>query len=165
MNLRHLVACGLVLLFSGASHAAPERNACVDLYVPGTTTPLINGATMESTRSFAVDRPNTEGGYGLLSLWIDLTDANTSITRFDVACTVSRDGNAKDYTPQECTSSGGIYTCVDTGVWRKSSPGTKAWPLRLDVEGFPDFECSFAVGAGSGASADLLTVHARLCTK
>lgn len=143
-----------------AGNDVPAADLCVDIQA----TSLISANQMTTSRSFSLNRDNAYG-YEVLTLFVELTDANTSITRFDATCTVSTDGNTTDYTPQECTSSSGTYTCVDTGVWQKASPGTKNWPIRIDVTGFPDVECTFSVGAGSGASADLLTVKGRLCTK
>ncbi len=125
---------------------------------------LITAQAMSSSRSFSLDRVNTAGGMGLLTLWVQLTDANTSITRFDGTCTVSDDGNVTDYTPQDCTS-GATCTSTDAGVWQKASPGTKKWPWRLDVNGFPDIECTFSVGTGAAtAVSDVITVKGRLCT-
>lgn len=162
MVLRRFLAAVVFALASPALAASvgPKEN-CVD--IPATS--LISVNTMSSSRSFSLDRENGEGGYGLLVLWISLTDGDTSITRFDTTCTVSNDGNATDYTPQLCTESSGTYACVDTGVWQKASPGTKNWTQRMDVEGFPDVQCTFSVGTGSGTSDDLLTVKGRLCTK
>lgn len=128
----------------------------------------VSALGMDSSRSFSYDGPGTSD-YGLAVLYIDLTDANSSITKFTTTCTVSYDGNTSDFTPQECSSASGTYNCVDTGVWNKgdgiTGPGTKKWPLRLDIEGFQDFECTFSVGSGSGAAGDLLTVKTQLCTK
>jgi hypothetical protein len=151
------VALALCAAPAYAQNVGP-KNQCVEL---GT---LVDGLDMQSSRSFSVNRDNFAGGFDLLTVWVQLTDANSSITRFDVTCTVSDDGNSTDYEPQECTSASGTYTCVDSGVWQKASPGTSKFPLRLDVSGFPDFECTFSVGTGAGAAADLLTVKGRLCT-
>lgn len=124
----------------------------------------VSALGMDSSRSFSYNGPATSV-YGEATLFLDLTDGNTSITTFTTTCTVSHDGNTTDYTPQECTSTAGTYACVDTGVWTKASPGTKRWAIRLDLEGFPDFECTFSVGGGAGAAGDVLTVKRQLCTK
>jgi hypothetical protein len=161
--MRTLLAAALALLVptlaAAAGTDAPYIDRCAD--IPASD--LISAQTMESSRSFSYNRTNAQG-FDTLTLWVQLTDADTSITRFDVTCTVSDDGNSTDYEPQECTSASGTYTCVDSGVWQKASPGTSKFPIRLDVSGFPDFECTFSVGAGAGAAADLLTVKGRLCT-
>ena len=131
-------------------------------------------SAMTSSRSFTIDLGsngstdalNRGAGFGLLTVWLDLTDGNTSITRFDVTCTVSNDGNVKDYTPQVCDdTSDGVCTQTDAGIWQKASPGTKMWPLRMDIEGYPDIACTASVGTGSAAAADLLTAGWRICTK
>ncbi len=165
--MRYAILAAVILtpaLAAAQAGPGPKQN-CVDLTDSTTqSTNLIAAQGMDASRSLSINRDNATGGYDLLTLWVNLTDANTSITRFDVTCTVSHDGNSTDYTPQECTSASGTYTCVGTGIWQKASPGTSKFPLRLDVSGFPDIECTFSVGAGAGASIDLLTVKGRLCT-
>lgn len=108
----------------------------------------------------------SQDAYSLLTLWTDLTDANTSITQFDITCTVDQAKGADDFTPQVCGSGSTVATCVqvDTGFWQKASPGTKKWPTRIDVFGYPDVECVLDVGAGTGASADAIVVDYTLCT-
>lgn len=138
------------------------KRACVDL---SGGSAVISAQTMESSRSFSYDGQNTSGGYDLLIIWIELTDANTSITTFRTTCTVSRNGNTTDYTPQVDAVAAGVSTQTDAGIWDKASPGSKNWPIRLGLSGYPDFECTFSVQAGSGAAADLITVYARLCTE
>lgn len=160
------------ILASLTAHMALGANdgpsfRCYDLVDPTThSANLIDAQTMASSRSFSINRDNTAGGFGVLTLWVTLTDANQSITRFDATCTVSDDGNASDYTPQDCTA-GATCTSTDAGIWQKATPTsgvtTKRWPWRLDVNGLPDIECTFSVGTGSGAAADLLTVKGRIC--
>lgn len=152
----------LAVLLTAAPATAQEvvvtKPYCVDI---GT---LISAQTMESSRSFSMDRVNGITGFTKLALQISLTDANTSITRFDVTCTESSDGNSEDYTPQECTVASGVCTASDSGVWQKASPGTKKWTYGVNLK-LPDMECTFSVGAGAGAAADLLTVKGRLCSQ
>jgi hypothetical protein len=50
-------------------------------------------------------------------------------------------------------------------VFQKASPGSSYFSLRMDMDGYPDFACTFSVGAGAGAAGDLLTVKGRLCTE
>lgn len=152
-------ALALVLLLAPSlAFAGGGTQACSSVVTQ------VDALAMTSSRSFSYNGP-ASSDYGLATVYIDLTDSNSSITTFTATCTVSHDGNSTDYTPQECSSSSGTYTCVDTGVWNKATPGTKKWPLRLDLEGYPDFECTFSVGGGSGGSGDLLTVKTQLCTK
>lgn len=161
--MRHLALIAALLVAPAAHAGGGSTENCADL---GT---VISAQTMASSRSFTYDWPNTFGGYDTLALYITLLDADVSITRFDITCTVSDDGNVTDYAPQECTVASGVATCVDAGVWQKASPATAAdtvyWSNRLDLVGFPDFQCAFSVGAGSGTAADVLTVKARLCTE
>ncbi len=129
---------------------------------------VVDALAMTSTRSFdsaAFLNLNEGWGFDHVVLVIQLVDANASITRFDTTCTVSLDGNVTDLTPQIETVAAGVATQTDAGIWQKASPGSKNWPIRFNGGGYPAFQCSFAVGAGAGASGDLLTVKARVCTK
>ena len=125
---------------------------------------VINALGMDSSRAFEWEGTNSAGGWNVATLWIELTDANSSITRFDATCTVSHDNNTSDYTPQDCTA-GATCTSSGSGVWQKATPGTAKWPWRVDITGFYDFECTFSVGTGSGAAADTLTVYRQLCVE
>lgn len=154
-----LAAVGCLLAPQPAeAQRAIGMRSCIDLGV------VIDAQGMDASRNFELDRPNGSPGAGLLVVWIELTDGNTSITRFDMSCTASHDGNTTDYTIQSCTVASGDCTSDDS-TWRKASPGTANWPWRIDVEGYPDIQCAFSVGTGSGAAADLLTVRGRLCGK
>jgi hypothetical protein len=161
-----LALSALALSPSGAkANTVSGRSSCVDLPLSdGSVTPLLDAVTMESSRAFTFDLTSVASGYDLAVLWVSLTDANSSITRFDTTCTVSRNSNTTDYTPQVCDdTSDGVCTQTSGNVFQKATPGSANWPIRLDVAGYPDLECTFAVGAGAGAAADLLTVYLRLC--
>lgn len=130
------------------------------------SSPLIDAAVMSGSPSFSINRPNLSGGFNILRLFLRLTDADSSITRFDWTCTVSDDGNATDYTPQECTVAAGVATCVNAGVWQKATPGTANWSYRVDTSGWPDMQCTASVGAGAAtAVVDVLTVTGMYCTE
>lgn len=129
---------------------------------------VIVGAGMDSSQSFDIERKPTEGGAGLIIVLVELTDANSSITQLQMAATTSDDDNATDYTVQSCTTSSGACAS-DDAVWNQgdgsTGPGTKNWSWRVDNEGLEDMEFTFSVASGTGASADLLTVHWRECVK
>lgn len=163
-----LILAALVAFPAVASaQVSGARRQCVDVPLSaGSVVPVVDAVAMTASPSFTYNLDNTQGGYDIAVLWIALTDANTSITRFDTTCTVSRNGNTTDYVPQVCDdTSDGICTQTDGNVFQKASPGTKLWPIRLDVGGYPDIECAFTVGAGAAtAVSDVLTVYLRLCT-
>jgi hypothetical protein len=158
------IAFALLMMAAAPALAAgiDGKRACVDLNGSGEK---IIAQDMTSSRSLSYDGQNASGGYDLLVLWVQLTDANSSITTFRTTCTVSNDGNTTDYTPQVDEPVSGVATQVDAGIFDKASPGSKKWTVRLGISGYPDFECTFSVQAGAGAGADLLTVNARLCTE
>lgn len=124
---------------------------------------VLSGVTMESSRSFGIDQKNDKPTRPLVDLIVQLTDANTSITRFDTTCTVSHDGNTTDITPQSISVDAGTATQNDSLIFQKASPGTKNFLVSFNLRSMPDFECTFSVGAGSGAAADLLSVDVRMC--
>jgi hypothetical protein len=155
----HKLVAGAALLgltLSCGGGAADGKFTCMDLGV------LVDGLAMSSSRSFAVNT-RSASGYGVLTLFTSLTDANTSITRLDLTCTGSDDSNTTDYEFEDCTVSAGVATCVDGGVWQKASPGSTKFARRVDVNGVPDLECTYSVGTGSGGAPDLLSVRGRLC--
>lgn len=128
---------------------------------------VVNLAVMTGTPSFIWSAPDALVGKGLATLFITLVDANNSITRVDTTCTDSTDRSATDFVPQVCDDLGdGI--CVETpaGVWRKTTTGSMRWSRKIDIEGDPSFECTFAVGVGSAtAVSDTITVDLVVCTK
>lgn len=164
--IRAILSAIVCLFLSAPVLSAPvgSKRACVDLTSGGSVL-LIDGLDMTTSRTFSYDGPNSSGGYDLVVLFLSLTDANASITTFRTECTVSANGNTTDYVPQSETISSGVATQVDAGVWHKASPGTKNWPVRIDMAGYPDFECTFSVQAGSGAGIDLLTMRGRACVE
>jgi hypothetical protein len=141
-----------------AAQAAHAKLRCSQI------TTEVAGLAMSSSRSASFDGDNRTQSYDFVIYYFDLTDANTSITRFDSTCTVSFDGNVTDYTPQDCTA-GATCTSTAAGVWQKASPGSAKWSWRLDLKGYPDHECTFSVGTGSGAAADPLTVRRQMCAE
>lgn len=160
-------AAGVLAVFVGVGYAL-----AVTPPSPGTTSPgqncslntaVVNGLGMDASRSFSMDQTNSKPTRPMVDVIIKLTDANTSITRFDTTCTVSHDGNTTDIVPQTSTVASGVATQYDSLKFQKASPGTKNWVVSFNLRSMPDFECTFSVGTGSGASADLLTVDVRMC--
>ena len=140
---------------SASSEAGPTvKQTCVQANT------LINAATFDAARSFNLNFNQYGGGFDVLSIYLEFTDANSSVTRFDGNCTTSLNGNTTDFEIQDCAVAAGVCTSSDT-EWQKATPGTANWVWRVDVSGYQDVECTFDVGAGAGAAADLLTAHVR----
>jgi hypothetical protein len=142
---------------------APSKSSIADGQNCSLSVAVLSGVTMESSRSFGINQDNNKPTRPLVDLIIKLTDANTSITRFDVTCTVSHDANTTDITPQTVTVESGVATQNDALIFQKASPGTKNWLVSFHLGAMPDFECTLAVGTGSGAAADVVTVDVRMC--
>lgn len=142
-----------VVAFGGSAN----KEVCVN------TGPQISAQGMDSSQSFEITG-SPSNNFGLASVLLDLTDANTSITSFDMSC-VGKVGLVDDeFTLQSCATSAGVCTSSDAS-WAKASPGTAKWVWRVDMEGIQTLKCTLSVGAGTGTGADLLTARVRLCTK
>lgn len=160
MPTNRLLAAALLLLYSAPALAVGIQAGppCADMGI------VINGLGLNASRAFEHEGTNRIDGWASMTLFVDLTDADDSITRLDLTCTGSHDNNTTDYEIQDCTIAAGVNTCVDGGVVQKAVADNQRAPVyRVDVSGFADFECTFSVGAGAGAAADVLTVRGRLC--
>jgi hypothetical protein len=154
-----LLSLALVLLPVSALAAGGVvgRKSCVS------SKAVLSAVTMESTRTFS---ESVDAGWSKLHLYFDLTDANTSITRFDLACTVSNDSNATDFTTVVCDDvSDGVCTITRVTGWQLASPGTSKWKVTVRLDDSHAYECSVSVGAGTGAAADVITVERELCAE
>lgn len=135
------------------------KNAVVNI---GT---LIDAQDMGANRSFSQTQLSNMGAFGLLNVYLSLTDANNSVTNIRMTCTASLDGNTTDFTMQSCTVASGVCTS-DNAAWDRNPSAVaspKRWVWRVDIEGLEDIECTFA--PTGGAAADLLTVTGQLAVK
>lgn len=127
---------------------------------------VLSASAMTGSPSFGIDQDGDYGERPKVTLFVSLTDADTSITRLDVTCTTSDDGNTTDYVPQIPKVDSGVATLSDGLIFRKSSPGTKNMAIGFDLENDPDFECTLTVGAGSATAViDVVTVEVRMCAR
>lgn len=149
----------LAAIFASATaYAGPgPQQACSNYGV------ALDDAQMDSNQSFDIGG-SASTGYGLATVHLDLTDANTSITSFQMQCFGKYASEADEYKLQSCTTSSGACTS-DDATWTKASPGSSKWLWRVDIEGLQSFKCTMSVAGGTGASADTITAKVRLCTK
>lgn len=126
---------------------------------------VISAATMDATRSFSIANIPNVGAWGLMNVYVNVTDANNSITALNMTCTASRDDNTTDYSLLACETSSGTSTCyVQLFTINPAAISTpKKLLFRVDIEGLEDVECSFTTTGG--AAADLLTVNIDFATK
>lgn len=129
-----------------------------------TANPLIN-TTLAATRSFSLTQLTNSGTYGLLVLYVSVTDANNSVTALGMSCTSSLDGNTTDYTLQDITIAAGVGTSVDASWTKDPSAITspKRWVWRVDIEGLEDVECT--ITNTGGTAADTLRVDGAFAVK
>lgn len=138
------------------------------------TPKLIDGVRLDTSPSFTIY--NTQG-YGLLTAYIHVVDANNTVTSVTMSCVGSepigaQGAPAKTYTLQTCYvgASGACSSYNSSWVAGASSgqplatSGNKYWPWRVDIEGIGDIACTF-VGAGTVEAADLIHVEGALSVK
>jgi hypothetical protein len=124
---------------------------------------------LDASRAFTFETV-TQGGrgeiWGMMLVFISLTDANDSTTALNMVCSASDDDNTTDYTLQDCVSGGtGTYTCYNL-TWThdpSSTSSPKKWLWRVDIEGLEDVECTFT--DTGGVAADKLTVDIAFAVK
>lgn len=166
MKRNTLIGVIFAIVFSGILLFAPpakEAQAALSGNVCRNVNTVITAAGMDSSQSFSID--TTPGqNYGLATVFLSLTDANTSITSFQMQCFGNYRKGSDDFKLQSCSTASGVCTS-DDATWTKASPGTSNWLWRVDIEGLQSIKCTMSVAGGTGASADLLTANLRLCTK
>ena len=163
--MRAIITALLLVGLAGSASAAgmDGKRACTFATASGSTK-VINALDATSSRAVTISTKDVDGGYDLAVLFVEFTDANSSVTSVTVTCTVTHDNSTANYTPQKDTAGGSGWTQTTANVWTKASPGSTNWPIRMNISGYPDFTCTFAF-AGAPASADKITVYARLCTQ
>lgn len=124
-------------------------------------TTQVNGLDLQASRAWTHDGTDNES-WGLMTVLVNLSQQNT-VTRVDLTCTGSDDGNTTDFALQDCAISAGACTSSDA-TWQKTVAAADQWVWRVDLLGLPDWECTMSVGAGSGTSTDVITVKTRVCT-
>ena len=123
---------------------------------------LIDAQTLAAARSFTLSPAWATMGYGLLVLYIAVTDANDSVTDVTLTCTASLDGGVTDHKLQSCDTASGACTSYNAS-WSKNPSSSENWTWRVDTEGFEYVECTFT--PTGGAAADLITVYGGLAVK
>ena len=125
---------------------------------------LITGGTLDAASHVATVSSADGGslGYAVLSLYVKLTDANSSVTNISMSCTGSHDGGTTDYTLQSCAVAAG--TCTSTNAaWSKTLTAQGNWIWRVDILGYQEVECTFT--DTGGLVADTLDVTGTLVTQ
>lgn len=165
--MTRLLSFALALLFSARASAtiAPQQ------YCQAPTT-AVAGLALTSDRPFTwkADRNGSAFlNFPMTVLLFQLVDANASILKLRITCTVSNDDSVTVYTAQDWTPSSGVYAGTNTGIFEKgdgtTGPGTLNFPIRLDTNGFPDGKCTVAVVSGAAtAIIDTITAYVERCT-
>jgi len=115
--------------------------------------------------SFVVNR-NAGNTMGLLMVYIEVTDADDSVTAITMNCAASPDLNTTNWFLQTCTVSGATATCVMPLTFVTDPSGLtspKRWMSRVDIEGVQSMKCVFTNTGGT--AADSIRVLAALSTK
>jgi hypothetical protein len=164
--MKALIAFLIVMAIPAVAYAN-DPHACRFL-VAGTpsayTENLIDGLALTSDRTFTWDTNPRNGGYDLMTVWATIEDADSTITRIDLDCEVSRgNGSTHYYKIQFETVAAGTATQVDSGAWEKAVSGSASWPYRIDIEGFFGGKCTISAAAGTAGAADKAWVRVSVC--
>lgn len=165
--MKRLVYAFAAVLLLGAPARAEvgPKQLVINLANPVIATTALDA----SSSSFSWTQPSNQGAFGLLMVYVQLTDADDSCTAITMSCTSARtnmnSGNV--YTLQSCTTASGVCTSSDSS-WVKDASGNtssdiKRWVWRVDIEGLEDGTCTFTDTAG--AAADSIRVDAAFATK
>lgn len=158
--MRKYILLGILLIAS----VALARTGPLNNYVRSGSE-VLDAQTLDAARTFRVSRDSGQGAWGLMSVFIQVTDANDSVTALTMTCSASIDGNTTDYALQDCVLASGAGTCYNL-TWAHNPAATtspKKWVWRVDIEGLEDVECVFT--DTGGAAADLLDVSLSFATK
>lgn len=161
--MRKIILATLLILTLPTGAAAYQdgpKNVDINL---GT---LINAQTLASARTATING-NVIKGYGIVSLYATVTDANDSETGVSVACTSAPTSGGTEYRVPTCVWDSGNtrYNCEAGPMFWNPSDETspKSQVFRIDVEGLSNLTCSFTfVG---GAAGDSITVTGRAAVK
>ncbi len=150
--MQRLFAVAVVALALLAPSVAPAVAGPQQSYAPYGR--VINAVALDAaSTSFTLntDQAQNRGIWGLMTVWVSVTDANNSVTALNLSCTASRDGGTTDFTLQDCTTASGVCTSSDAS-WSKnpSSMTSKNWVWRVDVSGFAEVECTTTDTGGTG---------------
>ena len=127
---------------------------------------VITAATLDAaSTTFTYDNLPKNGTWGLMLVYVKVTDSNDSVTALTMSCTGSIDDNTTDYSMTSCSVTAGVCTStVATFVIDPSGiTSPKKWLWRVDIEGIEDIQCVFT--DTGGLIADTLDVSASLAAK
>lgn len=128
----------------------------------GASITLINAATEEATRNTGA---LLVSGVPYLALYVDHTDANSSVTSTTMTCyggPTNAVTSSTGYHLQSISVVAGVGTSNDLS-WVKANAGSDKWYWVVDSRGATYVICYFAF-AGTPASADLITVKGSYLT-
>lgn len=126
---------------------------------------LIDDQGLDATRTFEINHDVEGEVWGVMVVYVQVTDADDSVDALTMSCSTSLDNNNTNYAIQSITASAGVGTSTDAS-WVKdasSIASPKRWAWRVDIEGMADVRCSFSQAAG--AAADKLDVSVSLAVK
>lgn len=158
---RILLGLSVFVCLSSTAYASQEP-----LRAYGRTKVQIDASALDaSSTSFSLTNLPTTGTWGLLMVYVSITDSDNSTTAINMSCTGSTDDNSTDYTLQDVAVAAGVGTSTNLSWTKNPSAITspKRWLWRVDIEGIEDIECTFT--DTGGAAADSITVTTVLATK
>lgn len=131
------------------------------IYGQGISTTTLDASS--SSFTVKLDAPSANGIWGLMIAWVTTVDADNGVSAITMSCTGSPDGGTTDYTLQSCATASGVCTSSDASWVKNPGANTTRWPWRVDIEGFPEIECTFTDTGGD--SSDSVAVYITFATK
>jgi len=164
MTMRKLLASCFVAILLTLPAVPVAARQCTNVRVSGSYQ-LIN-ADLSLPRSFSVPG-NSMVPFGEATVWVEFTDADSSITKMTMTCTGQHANSVAVYTLQSGSVTDGELVSLDAS-WSLgdgvTGSGSKNVPWRVNISMMETWGCSFAVASGSAdAVIDTVAVYASAC--
>lgn len=167
--MRQRLILTLLILTSFLAVGAQRRAPVNTSTTVSLTTPISASDMDAASHTAAIDGDQLDG-FGLLTLFVDILDANDTVTLLSIECFGKKRGAAgNSYRIPVC-----IWDTVNTRynceagplAWNPSdetSSDTKSQGFRIDVESYANASCT--ITDTGGVAADKLTVTAEAAVK
>lgn len=151
-----VIIVGLSVLLMG--QLAPKQT----LRSYGTT--IASTALDAASSTVTLNNLERDGAWGLANMYIQITDADNSVTAITMKCYASKNGGTTNYQLQDCAIASGVATCYNLS-WVHNPSGTtspKKWIWRVETNSIEDLICVFTDTGGT--SGDYILVKTDVAT-
>jgi hypothetical protein len=163
--MRKLLASILTIAAIALPAHIAQAKECATLSVGGSTE-LINDTDLTSAASFAI-AGKSYIDWDEMVVFVELVDADASITKLQMTCTGTRSGSATTYDLTSGDVSAGELAST-AAKWSHgdgvTGGGTADWMWRVNVKLVKGFACTFTALSGTpDVPTDTLKVYASAC--